>query len=196
MNIKEINVEVTDLIKDKIPETSYNTWCKYVENAYVQENNIVIPVENEFEKAIIEERYLELFNTAYQKFKDEFSYDKIIIMTDENTDSKQNKKEESEYKTAEKMKELADKKNEELIDIKKETEKALKKILETVEMMAGKGDYSTSYLCNNIEECNVIENVAKELEKLGFLTKIADFGEYKKAINIKWDNLEDENNEN
>ncbi|WMJ81222.1 hypothetical protein RBU49_02920 [Clostridium sp. MB40-C1] len=101
-------------------------------------------------------------------------------------------KEEFEYKTAEQMKKLADKKNEQLIDIKKETEKILKKILKTAEMMAEKGDYNISYLCDK-SECNVIENIVNELEKLGFTTKILDFGECRKAISIKWDSEDDEN---
>ncbi|MCY6958304.1 hypothetical protein [Clostridium brassicae] len=101
-------------------------------------------------------------------------------------------KEEFEYKTAKEMRKLADEKNEQLIDIKKETDKTLKKILQTVEIMAEKGNYSISYFCDK-SECDMIENVIQELEKLGFTTKILDFGEDRKAISIKWDSEEDEN---
>jgi tRNA G26 N,N-dimethylase Trm1 len=110
-------------------------------------------------------------------------------------DSKQDKKEEYEYKKAKQMKELADQENAKLLDIKKETEKTLRKILDTVEMMAQKGNYSTSYMCNKAES-SVVGNVIQELQNLGFRTQLMELSGTK-AISIKWDledSVEEENN--
>jgi Skp family chaperone for outer membrane proteins len=74
------------------------------------------------------------------------------------------------YKTANYMRELANQRNIELIDIKKETDKILKKLLDMIETMAAKGNYSVTHMYNK-SECNIIENVIEELEKLGFRTK-------------------------
>ncbi|MFL0194447.1 hypothetical protein ACJDU8_02500 [Clostridium sp. WILCCON 0269] len=100
-------------------------------------------------------------------------------------DLKQDKKEGYEYKTAKQMKELADQENIKVLDIKKETEKTLRKILDTIEIMAEKGDYSTSYMCNKAES-SIIDSVTLELQKLGFRTELVEFGGTK-AISIKWD---------
>ena len=90
-----------------------------------------------------------------------------------------------EYKTANYIKELADSKKVELIDIKKEIEKAIKKILSTIEMMAKKGDYQTSYFCSQ-QECTFIENLTFQLNELGFKTKIIEFRKNEKVISINW----------
>ncbi|WP_368488937.1 hypothetical protein [Clostridium sp. BJN0013] len=105
------------------------------------------------------------------------------------------KKEGYEYKTAKQMKGLADQENTKLLDIKKETEKTLRKVLYTVEIMARKGDYSTSCICDKVES-NIVDNVIQELQNLGFRTKLLEFNGAK-IINIRWDledNVEKENN--
>ncbi|BAH05467.1 hypothetical protein [Clostridium kluyveri] len=110
-------------------------------------------------------------------------------------DFKQDKKGEYEYKTAKQMKELADQENVKLLDIEKETEKALRKILDMIEMMAQKGDYSTSYMCNKAES-SVVGNVIQELQNLGFRTQLLELSGTK-VISIKWDlkdNVEEKNN--
>lgn len=186
MDIKEINFEIANLLKKELTEASFKTWCKEsIENAYMEGNNIIIPVANDFEKAIIEEKYLLLFNTAYCRFiGNGFSYNKIIIRVDKNIESKQDQKEEYVLKTVEDMRKIADRKNAESINIKKEIEKTLRKILDTIEMMAE--NYSTSYMCNKVES-DIIENVSEELVKLGFKTSITDFSNHIKVISIKWD---------
>lgn len=110
-------------------------------------------------------------------------------------DSKQDKKEEYEYKTAKQMKELADQENTKSLDIKKETKKTLRKVLDAVEIMAQKGNYSTSYMCNKAES-SVVGNVIQELQNLGFRTQMLELSGTK-VISIKWDledNVEEENN--
>lgn len=89
-------------------------------------------------------------------------------------------------RTAEEMRNKANNENSKKIDNKKEIDVTVTKILKSVETMAELGDYRTSYLCNN-KESEVIDDVIKELNELGYKTTVTDFGgTARKAIAIEW----------
>lgn len=184
MNIEEINLKVSELIKEKIGIVKFNTWFKVIKNAYMDENNIIIPVPNDFHKGVIEERYLELFNDTYRLYKEHLGYDKIIIKTDKNIEQVFNEQEEYVF-NAKEMKKIADKRNSELIDIEKEAEEALEKIFREINIRAEWGDYSTiCYLNKN--DLLALENIIRELKRLGFKVEKQFSEGINNIIDIQW----------
>lgn len=76
-NIHEIWDETLNLIKTELTEVSYNTWLKSLEPVSINNKKIILGVPNDFNKGILETRYMTLITNAVkqitsQDFKVEF----------------------------------------------------------------------------------------------------------------------------
>ena len=182
-NIQEINKSVLEYIKDKVPDVSYNTWFSFIKDAYIEKDSIIINVSNSFEKAILEDRYLDLINEAYDKFKSELKYNMISIKFGDKNETLLESLNCNRKKTANDMKVIANNENSKVIDIKNEIERLLNDILVTIRIMANKGEYEAVYLYNNKDSCYA-EQLENELNDLGYKTVTS---KSRKVVEIKWD---------
>ncbi|MCG8540980.1 MAG: chromosomal replication initiator protein DnaA [Clostridia bacterium] len=76
-NLHETWDETLKLIKTELTEVSYNTWLKSLEPISIKGKRIILGVPNDFNKGILETRYITLINNAVkqitsQDFKIEF----------------------------------------------------------------------------------------------------------------------------
>jgi chromosomal replication initiator protein len=76
-NVHEIWDETLKLIKTELTEVSYNTWLKSLEPISIKGKTIILGVPNDFNKGILETRYMTLITNAIkqitsQDFKIEF----------------------------------------------------------------------------------------------------------------------------
>ncbi|SKC88870.1 chromosomal replication initiator protein DnaA [Maledivibacter halophilus] len=77
LNLREIWEETLKLIKTELTEVSYNTWLKSLEPVSIRGKTIILGVPNDFNKGILETRYMTLLTNAIkqvtsQDFKIEF----------------------------------------------------------------------------------------------------------------------------
>ena len=183
MIIKVINLKVAAMIRREHTEVNYNTWIKPIENAYIEDNNIIVDVENDFIKAILEDRYLTLFNTTYLQFNNELNYNEIIIRTQPHKIEETKNDIKFELKLASESKKIADIKNEEKIEIDATIKKILTQIDDQITLLAEKGHYSTSYMITNKFNQEIIEKVLKTLIDAGYTT---DYREGLNTISVEW----------
>lgn len=61
---KKIWDKACELMKRELTEVSYNTWIKNIVPVGIDGNKIKLGVESEFQKTILEGRYLKLFKSA------------------------------------------------------------------------------------------------------------------------------------
>lgn len=81
---KKDTQSVLSILKDQLTETTYNTWIDTcVAKAYLVEDIIIIPFQNDFSKEIVNIRYSELINNTY-KLLATFKYSKIKYVVIEN----------------------------------------------------------------------------------------------------------------
>lgn len=186
-NFEEITLKVAESMKRELTDVSYNTWLKPIETAYMQGNNIIIEVENNFSKSILEEKYLELISNTYSLVLPKSSHNKIIFKVAPkevtNTISNANNTATTKLKPALESKRIADIKNEEKIQVDATIKKILSEIPEYIDIAASKGEYSTSYMSRY--KCNkeVIEKLLEKLNEKGYTTQyIEDIN----TIRIQW----------
>ena len=182
-NIEEINKLVSKYIKDKVSETSYNTWFSFIEDAFMEDSTIVINVSNNFAKDIIDAKYLDLINEAYDKFKSELKYDSISVRFEQKNETLLESLSFNHLETANEMKVVANNENSKVIDIKKEIERILNDILITIRVMARKGEYEVVYLYEK-KDSIYAEQLDKDLNDLGYRTVTS---KSKKVVEIEWD---------
>lgn len=91
-------------------------------------------------------------------------------------------------KTATEMKQVADKKNNELIDRSKEVKKIIADIEKFIETSAGNGRYSTVYLSKWKCSDEIADIVQEHLEVAGYRVEISKFDEntFTFTFNITW----------
>jgi len=182
-NIKEINKAVLEYIKSKVPEVSYNTWFSFIENAFIEDDVIVINVSNNFVKDIIDDRYLDLINEAYDKFKSELKYNTVSVRFEEKNETLFESLGFNHKNTADDMKVMANNENSKVVDDKKEIKRILNDILITIQLKARKGEYEVVYLYEK-KDSLYAEQLDKELNDLGYRTVTS---KSKKVVEIEWD---------
>lgn len=64
LNIKEVWDKTLKLIKTELTEVSFNTWLKTIDPVCIKGNKFVLSVPNEFNKEILENRYVSLISNA------------------------------------------------------------------------------------------------------------------------------------
>lgn len=67
INLPEVWEKTLNLIKTELTEVSYNTWLKSIEPIMVKGKNIILGVPNDFNKGILETRYLTLITNAIKQ---------------------------------------------------------------------------------------------------------------------------------
>ena len=58
MQLEELWQKTLDLLKTELTEISFNTWIKTIEPIYMRSNSIYLGVTADFNKGILENRYL------------------------------------------------------------------------------------------------------------------------------------------
>jgi hypothetical protein len=185
ITMQEINDKVLKDVRLEVTEVSFNTWIKKpVISAYLNEhNNIIMKVENDFIYAVLKERYINLLENLYKEYLD-FNTIEVIIEAKEEIKSVDTI---FTIKPAKELREIAKKSREKLIDVKKEAEKALIDINKTIEIMATKGEFKTSYLIDNSYNDDIINIVINELKDKGYITEVLNFSSGRKTISISWE---------
>jgi len=64
-NIKEIWNKTLELLKTELTEVSFNTWLKTISPISIEGNTFILSVPNDFNKEILENRYLSLITNAF-----------------------------------------------------------------------------------------------------------------------------------
>jgi len=73
---KKDNLSVISILKNKLTETTYNTWIDTcVPKAYLDKDVIIIPFQNDFSKEVVKSRYSELINSTYKLISNYKSYE-------------------------------------------------------------------------------------------------------------------------
>lgn len=67
LNVKEIWDKTLKLIKTELTEVSFNTWLKTIDPICIRANKFVLSVPNEFNKEILENRYVSLIANALKQ---------------------------------------------------------------------------------------------------------------------------------
>lgn len=66
-NIHEIWEQTLSLIRTELTEVSFNTWLKTIKPLSIDNNKIILAVPNDFNKEILENRYMSLIANALQQ---------------------------------------------------------------------------------------------------------------------------------
>ena len=178
MELLNISMEISNKkVKEQmlldITTINYNTWLKYIENAFMENNNIIIEVNNDFVKSIIECRYMEFIKVCYKAF---ICFKNIEIRVNKKKEKNINlalyKKQILKIKSASEMNELTKSILEEEIAIDEIVQVELKNILNQIEVIAKTGLFSTTILLyhKQINE-EVIEKIIDILKKNGYFKK-------------------------
>lgn len=64
LNVKEVWDKTLKLIKTELTEVSFNTWLKTIDPICIKGNKFVLSVPNDFNKEILENRYVSLISNA------------------------------------------------------------------------------------------------------------------------------------
>ncbi len=79
LNVKEIWDKTLKLIKTELTEVSFNTWLKTIDPVCIRGTKFVLSVPNEFNKEILENRYVSLISNALKQISNrEFQLEFII----------------------------------------------------------------------------------------------------------------------
>lgn len=79
LNVKEIWDKTLKLIKTELTEVSFNTWLKTIDPVCIRGTKFVLSVPNEFNKEILENRYVALISNALQQISNrEFQLEFIL----------------------------------------------------------------------------------------------------------------------
>lgn len=88
-----------DILKNELTEVSYNTWFTTIEPVSIDDTTITLGVEVEFNKGILETRYLSLIQNAIKQISKK-SYDiKFITMTENKIVHSEAQMDERNYQT-------------------------------------------------------------------------------------------------
>jgi len=194
MELLNISMEISNKkVKEQmlldITTINYNTWLKYIENAFMENNNIIIEVNNDFVKSIIECRYMEFIKVCYKAF---ICFKNIEIRVNKKKEKNINlalyKKQILKIKSASEMNELTKSILEEEIAIDEIVQVELKNILNQIEVIAKTGLFSTTILLyhKQINE-EVIEKIIDILKKNGYKANSQKLLAERNVLEIKWD---------
>lgn len=180
MNIQEVNERVLQFLQKELTESNFKTWCGFIENAYIDnDENIVITVPTEFTKDIIISRYLELFKNTYYV---EGLSNNIVITVDKNiTGIKSNG-----YKMASFYRELADRKNSEIVNIQQLIEDTLDDIYSAIDFSSSEGKYSVDLVIEYKVDSNIIKRISEKLQENGFTIECEFVNEDASILTINW----------
>ncbi len=79
INLPEVWDKTLNLIKTELSEVSYNTWLKCLDPIVIKGNTIFLGVPNEFNKGIIETRYLSLIKNGIKQITNrDFNFELIV----------------------------------------------------------------------------------------------------------------------
>jgi len=187
-NIEVANKQAKEQMLLDITSISYNTWLKHIEQAFMDKGNIIIEVENDFVKNILENRYLDFIKCCYKKF---INFENIQIRVsgkiEGNIDSTFNKNEILKIATASEMKKLAEAVLAEEIKIDETVQIELKNILNTINIIAKTGSFSTtiilSYKQTNEE---VIKKIMDILIANGYRVNLKPFLGERNILEVNW----------
>lgn len=87
MSISSMWPRVLDLLKNELTEISYNTWIRTIEPIYVNSNTIELGVPTDFNKGILESRYLTLVSNAIKQLTSR-EYNIIVTIPSQDTAKK------------------------------------------------------------------------------------------------------------
>jgi len=80
LNVRELWEATMALIKKELTEVSYNTWLKSISPIAVRGNRLILAVPNDFNKEILENRYLSLItNAVHEAANREFLIEFVLI---------------------------------------------------------------------------------------------------------------------
>lgn len=82
-NLSLISQNICDLLKEEYNEVVYKAWLFFTEKAFIEEENIIITVPNQYIKETLGERYL---SHIEELFRRELQFSKIIIKADGEND--------------------------------------------------------------------------------------------------------------
>lgn len=191
MGFEDINTRVCQMIKSELTDIAYSTWVKYLEKAYMEENNIVIKVPDSFVQGIVQSRYLSLYHSAYSHFRDGFRYEDILVEVDENLVCHEkivkNNIEENKIKiySANKMREIADRKNAEIEDVEKLFEEELKEIYDRITYNANVGKYKCAKILKYPNTHIIVQKIIDNLIENGYKIEIEDYAQ-ETGLTIEW----------
>ncbi|KAB3533829.1 chromosomal replication initiator protein DnaA [Alkaliphilus pronyensis] len=66
-NLSEVWEKTLDLIKTELTEVSFNTWIKTIDPISLEEKQIILGVQNDFTRGILNNRYLALLSNAIKQ---------------------------------------------------------------------------------------------------------------------------------
>lgn len=179
VDIKEVNLKVSDIIKDELSEVSFKTWFRQLEDAYMEESNIIIPVGNSFEKLLLEEKYLTILDNAYSQFIDTLNYDKVLIRI--NGD----KEEDTKEITAKEARKLANEVNTET-NVEKQISDKLETIYRIVKSYSKSGEYTFETIIDYGATHAITKGIIKSLERNGYKVSVKECSEDKTCLVIEW----------
>ncbi|ERI93980.1 hypothetical protein HMPREF1982_01288 [Clostridiales bacterium oral taxon 876 str. F0540] len=78
-NLTVISKNICDLLKEEYNEVIYKAWLFFTENAFIEDENIVITVPNHYIKETLGERYLSHIEDLYRTKVD---FSRLIVKTD------------------------------------------------------------------------------------------------------------------
>ena len=171
-----------------ITDESYNTWLKYIENAFMENNNIIIEVDTDFVKNIIESRYIDYIRNCYKIFN---CFENIEVRVSKKPKEKialtyENKT--LKIKTAFEMKEFTNCISEEKFTIDETVRIELKNILDQIKTIAKTGCFSTTVLLYHKQiSKEVIEKIIDILKENGYTVNLLFSLEQRKILEIRWD---------
>ena len=93
IQISSLWPRVLDLLKNELTEISYNTWIRTIEPLNVNSNSIELGVPTEFNKGILESRYIPLISNAVRQVT---SRDLSVVVTIPSMESSQKNTQSSE----------------------------------------------------------------------------------------------------
>lgn len=67
LNVKEVWDKTLKLIKTELTEVSFNTWLKTIDPICIKGNKFILSVPNDFNKEILENRYVSLISNAIKQ---------------------------------------------------------------------------------------------------------------------------------
>ncbi len=88
MSISSLWPRVLDLLKNELTEISYNTWIKTIEPITVNSNTVELGVPTDFNKGILESRYITLISNAIKQVTSKDYAVRITIPSQEKTESR------------------------------------------------------------------------------------------------------------
>ena len=82
LNVNEIWDKTLKVIKSELTDVSYNTWLKTISPVYIRGNKFVLSVPNDFNKGILETRYVSLIVNAISQVTEK-EFQMVFILQEE-----------------------------------------------------------------------------------------------------------------